>query len=798
MKRSMFRDLRVFIVLPFVAALGLAGSLGQAGKPRPVQSTDPRLRIEGFELYGKMLQASKFKDLKWQWIGPKNVSGRVTDVAVVTPKGKSYTIYVATASGGIWKTENEGTTWTPIFENQASAAFGDIAIAPSDPQTIWAGTGEHNIFRSSQAGIGIFKSADGGKTWAHMGLADTNTIARIVVHPKNPDVIYVAAGGHEWTPNTDRGVYKTTDGGKTWEKTLYVNDQTGAYDLVMDPAENDTLYAALWQRTRKKWNDPRNSSDHTGSGVFKTTNGGRSWTPVNAGLPEARFRGRIGLDICLTKPGVLYTLVDNYEVSRQPTAAELANPYGVPSSGFIKGATVYRSDDAGASWTQMSGLTPQQKPLMERHSGTYGWVFGQVRVDPNDANTVYIMGVPISISTDGGKTFSTIRGVPGGDHHALWIDPENSNYLLNGFDQGVAVSYDKGKNWRSFREGIPVCQFFNLNFDMATPFKVYGSMQDHGSFRGVVDLSKGRDKIPVVDFEEAPGGEGSNHAIDPTDPDIVYSAGFYGTISRADLRKSGKWYETTKDLLPRTYDDEPRLRGQWLAPFILSPHNPNILYHGMQYVFRSLDRGDTWERISPDLTAFTPSEAGDIPYHTIFALSESPLKYGLVYAGTDDGRVWLTRDGGKAWREITAGLTNGKWVSRIVASAHELGTVYMTQNGKRDDDFTPYVWKSTDFGQTWTSIAANIPMGPANVIREDPVNRNILYVGTDTGVYVTTDGGKTWNTIGTNLPAAYVHDLIVHPRDNVMVVATHGRGMWVIDVEPINKKSTRQRRFFED
>jgi photosystem II stability/assembly factor-like uncharacterized protein len=798
MKRSIFRDLRVFIVLPFVAALGLAGVVGQAPKLRPARSTDPRLRIEGFELYGKMLRASKFKDLKWQWIGPKNVSGRVTDVAVVTPKGKSYTIYVATASGGIWKTENEGTTWTPIFENQASAAFGDIAIAPSDPQTIWAGTGEHNIFRSSQAGIGIFKSTDGGKTWAHMGLADTNTIARIVVHPKNPDVIYVAAGGHEWTPNTDRGVYKTTDGGKTWEKTLYVNDQTGAYDLVMDPAENDTLYAALWQRTRKKWNDPRNSSDHTGSGVFKTTNGGRSWTPVNAGLPEAKFRGRIGLDICLTKPGVLYTLVDNYEVSRQPTAAELANPYGVPSSGFIKGATVYRSDDAGASWTQMSGLTPQQKPLMERHSGTYGWVFGQVRVDPNDANTVYIMGVPISISTDGGKTFTTIRGVPGGDHHALWIDPENSNYLLNGFDQGVAVSYDKGKNWRSFREGIPVCQFFNLNFDMATPFKVYGSMQDHGSFRGVVDLSKGRDKIPVVDFEEAPGGEGSNHAIDPTDPDIVYSAGFYGTISRADLRKGGKRYETTKDLLPRMYEDDPRLRGQWLAPFILSPHNPNILYHGMQFVFRSPDRGDTWERISPDLTAFTPSEAGDIPYHTLFALSESPLKYGLVYAGTDDGKVWVTRDAGKAWTEIAAGLPYGKWVSRIVASAHELGTVYMTQNGKRDDDFTPYVWKSDDFGKTWADISKGIPFGPVNVIREDPEKGDILYVGTDGGVFVTTDRGKTWEALGAGLPTVYVHDLVIHPRDNVVVIATHGRGMWALDANPVNGKDKKRSGYEEE
>jgi hypothetical protein len=333
---------------------------------------------------------------------------------------------------------------------------------------------------------------------------------------------------------------------------------------------------------------------------------------------------------------------------------------------------------------------------------------------------------------------------------------------------------------------------------MDTPFRVYGSMQDHGSFRGVVDLSRGRDRIPTMDFDNAPGGEGSTHAIDPVDPNIVYSSGFYGTLSRSDVSKPRGNPLRSKRLLPTRYPDEPRLRGEWLAPTIMSPHNSQILYHGMQYLMMSRDRGDTWDVISPDLTYNTAPEMGDIPYHTIFSISESPLRAGLIYAGTDDGKVHVTKDGGKAWNEIMAGLPYQKWVSRIVASAYNVGTVYMTQNGKRDDDFTPYVWKSTDFGKTWTSIAANIPIGPVNVIREDPVNKDILYVGTDMGVYVTTDGGKAWNTIGANLPAAYVHDLIVHPRDNVMVVATHGRGMWVIDVEPINKKSARPRRFFEN
>jgi len=644
--------------------------------------------------------------------------------------------------------------------------------------------------------MGVYKSVDGGKTWNACGLEKTSTIPRIVIHPKNPDVVYVAASGHEWTDNPDRGVYMTTDGGATWKKILCVDEKSGAIDLVMDPSAPETLYASFWQRVRRKWNDPRNTAETAGSGLFKTTDGGTTWKPINAGLPEARFRGRIGIDLCLTKPEVLYAFVDNYEIAREPSATERTNVYGLPSSGIIKGATVYRSDDRGENWKPTSGRTEEQKKYMERHSNTYGWVFGQVRVDPNDPETVYTMGLMLNVSNDGGKTFRRVPG-PGVDHHALWIDPDNSNYMIKGFDQGLAVTYDKGANWRYFRNEIPVCQFFNINADMATPFRVYGSMQDHGSFRGVVDLSNGRDKIPAADFEEAPGGEGSNHAIDPTDPDTVYSAGFYGTISRTDLRKGGKWHETTKYLLPRTYENEGRLRGQWLAPFTLSPHNPNILYHGMQYVFRSLDRGDTWERISPDLTAFTLSEVGDIPYHTLFALSESPLKYGLVYAGTDDGRVWMSRDG-ESWREITTGVASGKWVSRIVASGHELGTVYMTQNGKRDDDFTPYVWRSDDYGKTWVDISKGVPFGPVNVIREDPVDGNILYLGTDGGVFVTTDRGKTWEALGGGLPTVYVHDLIIHPRDNIIVIATHGRGMWALDANPLNHKDKKRSRYDEE
>jgi len=765
--------------------------------PSRVTSTDPALRLTGFERHQAMAQSSPFKDLKWQFLGPKNVSGRATDIAVASPRGKTYTIYVATASGGLWKTDNEATTWQPVFDAGPATAIGDVAIAPSSPGTVWIGTGEANIFRSSQAGAGVYKSVDAGKTWQHMGLADTYTIPRIIVHPANPDVVFVAASGHEWTTNPARGVYKTSDGGKTWQKVLFVDERTGAIDLVMDPADSNTLYASMWQRIRLKWNDPRNFGDYGGSGIYKTTDGGATWVPINIGLPEPRFRGRIGLDASRSAPGVVYALVDNYEISREPTEAEKADPYGLPSSGFIKGATVYRSDDKGATWRQVSGLTPEQKTFMERHSNTYGWVFGQIRVDPNDVNTVYTMGLGLNASYDGGRTFQRIR-TPGGDHHGLWIDPDNSRYLVNVFDQGLAISYDRGATWKDSRLTLPVAQFFNVSYDMDTPFRVYGSMQDHGSFRGVVDLSRGRDRIDPVDFEGAPGGEGSTHAIDPLDPAIVYSSGFYGTLSRSDLGKARGNPLRSKDLLPGRYPDEPRLRGEWLAPTIISPHSNQILYHGMQYLMMSRDRGDTWDVISPDLTSSTPAEAGDIPYHTIFSISESPLRAGLIYVGTDDGRVHVTKDGGKTWSEIVTGLPYQKWVSRIVASAFDIGTVYMTQNGKRDDDFTPYVWKSADFGRTWTSIAGNIPVGPVNVIREDPVNKDILYVGTDLGVYVTTDRGRTWHTLGSNLPSVYVHDLIVHPRDNVIVIATHGRGMWVLDAEPINRKSSRPRRFSEN
>lgn len=738
--------------------------------------------VDRLRLYNQQLELqrqSEFKDLHWQFIGPTNISGRCTDVEAVGPKGKNYTIWVATASGGVWKTENEGVTWKPVFEQQVTTDIGDLAIDPLNPETVWVGTGEANIFRSSMAGCGIYKTTDGGKTWKNMGLADTHTIARIIIHPTNTRILYVAAGGHEWTTNQERGVYKTTDGGLTWQKILYINDMTGAYDLVMDPADPDILYAATWQRIREKWNDPRTKPGYTGSGIWKSTDGGRTWKQINNGLPQADKRGRIGIDIARSNPNVLYAFLDNYEVAYKAREGDL-DSYNRQRQDVIKGATLYRSDDRGETWTQVSGLTDRMKRYMEGHSGTYGWVFGQVRVDPSDENTLYTLGLFLNKSTDGGKTFERESRIHM-DHHGLWIDPGNSGYMLSCNDGGLYVTYDAGRNWKHF-VNIPAVQFFNVGFGMDNPFHVYGSIQDHFSYRGEVNLEEGRDKIPPVDWESAPGGEGCNHAVDPRNPDILYSAQFYGSLSRS-VYKNGRW--STKNILPRLEEGEPPLRGEWVAPFILSPHNPDIVYHGMQYLFRSPDQGSTWERISNDLTYNDPQKRGDISYQTLTSISESPLRAGLLYAGTDDGRLHVTRDGGTTWTGIGKNLPPDLWISRVVASKYTVGRVYVTQNGKRDDDFQVYIWKSDDYGNTWEDISGNIPLGPVNVIREDPATPGLLYVGTDIGVYVSKNGGTKWQVLG-DLPSTYVHDLIIHPRDNIIIIATHGRGMFALDANAVN------------
>jgi len=750
-----------------VLMYSLAGSVCDGWQAAKKEVTDPEQRLAWHQQHLQMQESSKWKGLTWRHIGPMSMSGRVTDIA--KPLQQPHTFYVATASGGIWKTENEGTTWQPLFDDAPSASVGAIAVDPQNPDTVWVGMGESNIFRSSMAGTGVYRSDDAGKTWQHLGLADTHHIARIVVHPTDRNTVYVATGGHEYTENEERGVYRTKDGGKTWKKVLFESSMAGATDLAMDPHDPNTLFAVMWHRIRRPWSDPVPGD---GGGIYRSRDGGETWDRLTSGLPLREKSGRTGISMTPDQKGCVYALIDNHESARAARQGEL-DAYGRQREDVIKGAEVYRSDDYGVSWKLVSGNERRMVGLFS----TYGWVFAQIRVDPNDAETIYVMGVPMLKSTDGGKSFNPVSFADlHGDHHAMWIDPHNSNYIINGNDGGINISYDAGSTWKNI-ENLPVVQFYNVEIDDAEPFNVYGSIQDNNSWMGPSSHRPGRSR--AWEWKPCPGGEASYMAVDPNDQNTFYSESFYGAINRTNMATG-----ETVSIKPSSPDDDP-LRGQWLAPFILSPHNSQVVYHGMNRVFRSMNRGDDWECISPDLTAFDPARQGNISFATITTLSESPLKFGVLYVGTDDGRVHVTRDGGLSWSEIVNGLPRGKWVSRVAASKFQPGTVYLAQNGKMDNDFQAWLWKSDDYGATWTDISANIPGGPLNVVYEDPDKAGVLYVGTDLGVYCSEDNGGKWEVLGGGLPLTFVHDLKIHAKSRTMVIATHGRGMFKLDVKSV-------------
>jgi photosystem II stability/assembly factor-like uncharacterized protein len=812
----------VFVLIAFGAAPLLAD------RPEPSPPADAAMRQAAWERHLELEKTSLFAHLDWRDVGPVVQGGRVVDIATVP--GEPYTFYVAYASGGLFKTINNGVTFEPLFDRQPVIITGDIAVDPSHPETVWVGTGENNSSRSSYGGMGMFRSDDGGKTWAQKGLEASDRIGRIVIDPRDGQRVFVAVLGKLYTTGGERGVYRTTDGGETWKQILAGEggDMTGFIDLVMSPENPDVLYAAAWERSRRPWDFVEAGP---GSGIYKSSDGGDSWKRLEGGFPQGAHVGRIGLALAASQPQTLYAALDNQEllpedlwdlggsavtpkrlrnmtkedflaqdseaiesfirsndfhvevdakklikmvkddeITLEEILAEISDANANLFNSDIRSLEIYRSDDGGESWKRT-----HEEPIRQVVH-TYGYYFGQVRVSPTDPDRIYTVGVPIITSGDGGKTFESIqdRGVHV-DYHAMWIDPNFSDRVLVGNDGGLDMSYDGGKSWIKL-DGQSVGQFYAITVDMAKPYNIYGGLQDNGTLKGSSKSRPGVDEWSFVG-----GGDGMYIEVDPRDNKTVYFGSQFGFY----YRRGGK--DDGGEVRPRDKLKEPALRYNWQTPILLSEHNHDTLYFGANKVYRSFDQGETWTAISEDLT--TSENRGDVPYATLTTIDESSLRFGLLWAGTDDGNVWVTNDGGAAWSDVGAGLPRDRWVTRIEASRALEERAYLSLAGYRDDDSTAYLYVTEDLGATWTSIAANLPAEAINVVREDPVNADVLYVGTDRGVYVSLDRGGEWQALPGALPNVPVHDLIVHPRDRELVAGTHGRSIWVIDALPIQELS---------
>jgi photosystem II stability/assembly factor-like uncharacterized protein len=746
---------------PFIVILGVIGLLTARAADTAAQALSPAI----------------LKTFSFRSIGPTRASGRFVDVAV--PLQQPTTIYMATGSGGLWKSVNNGTTWEPIFDNQPVISIGDVTVAPSNPDIVWVGTGEHTASRSTYWGDGVYKSTDAGRIWTNMGLGQTSHIGRIVIDPKQPDTVYVAALGKLYVENDERGVYKTVDGGKTWAKSLDVKIDgraIGACDLVMDPKNSKVLYAATYDKVRKPWTFDLGGA---GSAIFKTTDAGKTWTRLAGGLPTGAI-GRIGIDVYARNPNILYANIENANKPGMSATDRLKELAESKSSDGIIGEEVYRSDDAGKTWKKVS-------PDKQKIGGNPGYYYMQIRIDPNDANHVYVLTVGVTHSTDGGKTWSTPFGF-GGDNHAMWIDPANSNHIILGYDHGLGMTYDAGKTWHH-PDNLPLAQIYAVSYDTQVPYNVYAGLQDNGSVRGPSTM-RGGGPIPFEAWQSTGGGDGMYNVVDPTNR-YLYNEMQFGFMQRTDLY--------TGEVKSIRHEDQS-LRFQWSAPILISPHDGNTVYHAGNKLLKSASRGDEWIEISPDLTTNDPKKLttgkggdGNVQYCTITTIDESTLVRGLLYAGTDDGNVWVTKDGGKTWVKLNDKIP-GKpnlWVTRVVASRHVPGVAYLTFGGYRADDFKPYVYKTADYGQTWVSLAAGLPDKAVNVFREDPVNPNLLFVGVDFGLYVSIDGGRTWADMHNNMPTQPVQDLQIHPRDHDLIVGTHGRGIFIADIAVLEELSEK-------
>ena len=719
-------------------------------------------------------------------LGPFRMGARTSDIAVPDAPAKDhlYTFYVAFWTGGLWKTTNNGTTFEPVFDTQEKLAIGDVAIAPSNANVVWVGTGDAFTSRSSYAGDGVYKSTDAGRTWKKMGLADSHHIARIAIHPANPDIVYVAAMGHLYSENSERGVFRTTNGGTTWEKVLFVNDKIGVIDLVMNPKSPDVLYAATYDKQRLPWQMVNGGPE---SGIYKTIDGGRAWTRLRAGLPEGRI-GRIGLDIFLGNPDILYAVIENQN-PRVAAPGAAAPPPGRGGSPATYGGQVYRTDNAGALWTQMNADDYNVSP-----KGPY--YFSQVRVDPGNDKHVLVTQDGYRRSLDGGRTWNAPAVFPRmfGDFRTLWFDPQNPDRMIAGSDGGIAISYDGGRTSDHFAN-LPVAEIYAVGVDMEDPYNIYAGLQDHEHWKGPSNGPLGR--VTVWDWLAVGDNDGMFTQVDPLDSRWLYTTRQYGGHTRVD-QKLG--YET--DIWPRRAQGDP-YRFQWITPLHISPHDSNVIYAGAQMLLRSPDRGATWTEISPDLSTNDKSRIlpeseggvpGGIPWFAITSISESPMTRGVIWAGTSDGKVQVTRNDGGAWTDVTSRITaaggrEDAYVSRVRASSHAAGRAYVAKNGYRFDDFKAYLHRTDDFGATWTAISATLPAEPINVVWEDQKNPDLLFVGNDTGVFVSIDRGARWVKMNNNIPNIAIHDLVVHPRENDLVLGSYGRGLWVTNIGPLQELS---------
>ena len=702
------------------------------------------------------LQAGTYAGLEFRSIGPAQTSGRIADFAVVPGQRSSY--YVAVASGGVWKTTNAGTTWKPLFDEQDSYSIGCVSLDPNDPLVVWVGTGENNSQRSVGYGDGVYKSIDGGQTWENVGLKDSEHIAKILIDPRDSDVVYVAAQGPLWSAGGDRGLYKTTDGGETWEAVLEISEDTGVTDVVFDPRNPDVLYAAAYQRRRHVWTLIDGGPE---SALYKSTDAGASWRKLTNGLPKADL-GRIGLAVSPADPDVVYAIVE---------AAE--------KRGF------YRSTNAGGSFERMGDYT----------SGA-AMYYNEIFADPKKVDRVYSMDTFLMVTEDGGKSFSRLGEADKHvDNHALWIDPANTDYLLVGCDGGIYESFDRGQSWH-YKDNLPVTQFYRVTVDNAEPFyNVYGGTQDNATLGGPSRTTTTHG-ITNADWFVTVFGDGFETQVDPTNPDIVYSQWQYGGLVRHD-RKTGE----IVDIKPQPGPADDALRFNWDSPLLISPHSPTRLYFAAQRVFRSDDRGDSWRAVSEDLTTGTDRNTlpvmgrvwgvdavakhiGTTPYGNLVALTESPRVEDLLYAGTDDGLIQISEDGGDSWRRVDSvpGVPEMTYVNDLDASLHDDDTIFATFNNHKRGDFKPYVLKSTDRGRSWTSIAGNLPeRGTVYALAEDHVDSNLLFVGTEFGVFFTPDGGGEWIQLEGGLPTIAVRDIDIQRRENDLALATFGRGFYILD-----------------